>query len=96
MGSDRMTTSVPGQSRRFAPQSMTSGLPLYTDVVTDRQHVSKVPKAYVALHSIRRRKSRQLTPFDSVYIDWLQEAFEMAGTNACDVQGIPDVILHGS
>lgn len=47
-------------------------------------------------HSIRRRQSRQLTPFDSVYVNRLQEAFEMAGTNVCDMQAIPDAILNGT
>lgn len=47
-------------------------------------------------HSIRRRQSRQLTPFDSVYINRLQEALEMAGTNVCDMQAIPDAILNGT
>ena len=47
-------------------------------------------------HSIRRWQSRHLTPFDSEYINRLQEAFEMAGTNVCDMQAIPDAILNGT
>jgi hypothetical protein len=45
---------------------------------------------------MRRRQLRKLTPFDSVYINRLQQAFEMAGTNVCDMQAIPDAILNGT
>ena len=41
-------------------------------------------------------ESRQLAPFDPVYVNRLQEAFEMAGTNVCDMQAIPDAILDGT
>ena len=47
-------------------------------------------------HLIRRRQSRQLTPFDSVDINRLQKPFEMPGTNACDLQAILDAILNGT
>ena len=41
-------------------------------------------------------ESRQLAPFDPVYVNRLQEAFEMAGTNGYDMQPIPDAILNGT
>ena len=37
-----------------------------------------------------------LTPFDSVDINRLQEAFEMPGTHACDMQAILYAILNGT
>jgi hypothetical protein len=40
--------------------------------------------------------SGMLAPFDPVYVNGLQEAFEMAGTNVCDMQAIPDAILNGT
>lgn len=39
---------------------------------------------------------RQLSPFDSVYINRLLEAFEMAGTNVRHMQTILDAILDGT
>ena len=41
-------------------------------------------------------ESRQLAPFDPVYVNRLQEALEMAGTNVCEMQAIPDAILNGT
>jgi hypothetical protein len=56
-----------------------------------------VPTAnIVASIDMSSAESRQLAPFDSVYVNRLQEAFEMAGTNVCDVQAIPDAILNGT
>jgi hypothetical protein len=37
------TSSAMGQSRRFGPPPMTSGLPPEADTVTAGRHVSKVP-----------------------------------------------------
>ena len=54
------------------------------------------PTADVVASFNRRRRSRQLTPFNSVYINRLRKAFEMAGTNVCDMQAIPDAILNGT
>jgi len=39
--------SASGQSRRFAPPPMTSGLPPEADTVTAGRHVSKVPIAEI-------------------------------------------------
>jgi hypothetical protein len=41
--------SAAGQSRRFAPPPMTSGLPPEADTVTAGRHVSKVPNSDVAV-----------------------------------------------
>ena len=49
---------VEGQSRRFAPPPMTSGLPPEAYTVTAGRHVSKVPKAVV---------SRERSPNDSSF-----------------------------
>jgi len=40
--------SALGQSRRFAPPPMTSGLPQEADTVTAGRHVSKVPNSEMA------------------------------------------------
>jgi hypothetical protein len=37
--------SAPGQTRHFDGAPTTSGLPLSTDILTLRQHVSNVPRA---------------------------------------------------
>jgi hypothetical protein len=62
-------------------------------------HVSKVSKVQagiVASIDTSSAESRQLAPFDPVYVNRLQEAFQMAGTNVCDLQAIPDAILNGT
>jgi hypothetical protein len=48
-----------GQSRRFGPPPMTSGLPPEADTVTDGRHVSKVPIVLQKSKIERRRKSRK-------------------------------------
>ena len=57
---------------------------------------AKCPADIVASIDTSSAESRQLAPFDPVYVNRLQEAFEMAGTNVCDMQAIPDAILNGT
>jgi hypothetical protein len=59
-------------------------------------HVSKVQADIVASIDTSSAESRQLAPFDPVYVNRLQEAFQLAGTNVCDLQAIPDAILNGT
>ena len=57
----------------------------------------KLPTAdIVASTDISSEESRQLAPFDPVYVNRLQEAFEMAMTDVCHLQTIPDAILNGT
>ena len=68
-----------------------------TNIVRSGRHVSKVPTAdIVAPIDTSSAEPRQLAPFDPVYVNRLQEAFQMAGTNVCDLQAIPDAILNGT
>jgi acetaldehyde dehydrogenase (acetylating) len=74
-----------------------SALPPTADIVCQTRHVRKVPQAdIVASIDTSSAEPRQLAPFDPVYINRLQEAFHMAGTNVCDLQAIPDAILNGT
>jgi hypothetical protein len=91
-----MPMSHMGHSRRFGDVHATSALPLKPTFIARGGVSQRCQQRTSSPYSIRRRQSRQLTPFDSVYINRLQEALEMAGTNVCDMQAIPDAILNGT
>jgi hypothetical protein len=73
-----------------------SGSPSIAVIGEQRSERREGPTADVVASFDTSSQSRQLTPFDSVYVNRLQEAFEMAGTNVCDMQAIPDAILNGT